>query len=312
MPKFYSVLKWLVLAASYIFLTYKLITFNHYGELAASWNQITSYQIALLFAVFLLLPINWFLEAIKWKKLTSTVQDISYLNSIKAVLVGISTGFFTPNRVGELVGRIMFLQPENRKSGVTLSFINSITQNLVMALCGIPATILFFSFSQHYQTFNTQLYIGLLLVSLLVVALLFIFFPIINEQLKKSLFFAKVTPFTDCLLNIKTSSLLSIIAISFFRYIIFCTQFWFMLQVFSIELSFWQAIISIPTTYLFVTFTPSMAFSEVAVRSSYAVIVIGAYSSNVVGIALAGVSIWAVNFIIPMLVGSVIMMRKRE
>lgn len=312
MRKSYSFFKWSILIASYLYLAYKFISFNQYEELAAHWNQISEDQIILLLAVFLLLPFNWFLEAIKWKKLTSTVQSISYLNSIKAVLVGISTGFFTPNRVGEMVGRIMFLQPENRKSGVTLSLLNSITQNLVMALCGIPATILFFSSTLYQQSLNTQLYISLLLLSIFVTVLLFILFPFLNEQLKKSRFYAKVAPFTDCLSYLKIGSLMSVITISFFRYIVFCTQFLFILQFFGIDLSFWQAIISIPTTYLFVTFTPSIALSEVAVRSSYAVLFIGVFSPNVVGIALAGVSIWAVNFIIPMLIGSVVMMLKSE
>jgi hypothetical protein len=73
----------------------------------------------------------------------------------------------------------------------------------------------------------------------------------------------------------------------------------------------WQALIAIPTNYLFVTFTPSVAFSEAAVRSSYAVLVIGFFSSNIVGIALAGMCIWMINFVIPMMVGSIIMVRNR-
>ena len=83
-----------------------------------------------------------------------------------------------------------------------------------------------------------------------------------------------------------------------------------MLRFFNIELTPFQALMAIPTTYLFVTFTPSLAFSEVAIRSSYAVLVIGAFSGQIVNIALAGVCIWAVNFIIPMLVGSALMIRK--
>lgn len=312
MHKFYSILKWLILIASYLYLAIKLITFNHYSELAARWNQISYFQIALLMGVFALLPINWFVEALKWKKLTSGVQNISYKDSIKAVLVGISTGFFTPNRVGELVGRIMFLNSENRKSGITLSIVNSITQNLIMALCGIPATILFFSSTQQNQTINIQLYISILLVCLLILGLFYYNFPFLSGQIKKSRFSAKLSPFIDCILGFKTNDLLQIMSISFLRYIIFCTQFWFMLQFFSIDITVCQALITIPTTYLLVTFTPALAFSEVAVRSSYAVLVIGAFSANIIGITLAGVCIWVVNFAIPMLVGSVVMVKKRE
>jgi uncharacterized membrane protein len=98
--------------------------------------------------------------------------------------------------------------------------------------------------------------------------------------------------------------------ISFIRCAVFCVQFYFMIRFFSIELTPWQALTAIPTSYLFVTFTPSFAFSEVAIRSSYAVLIIGAFSGQVVNIALAGVCIWVINFVIPMLAGSVVMVRK--
>ena len=98
--------------------------------------------------------------------------------------------------------------------------------------------------------------------------------------------------------------------VSFIRYAVFCIQFYFMIRFFSIELTPWQALIAIPTSYLFVTFTPSLAFSEAAIRSSYAVLIIGTFSGQVVNIALAGVCIWVINFVIPMLAGSVVMVRK--
>ncbi len=312
MPKFYTFFKWLILLASYLFLAYKLVTFNQYRELAAQWNQISFYQVAWLVGVFALLPLNLFLEAIKWKKLTSVVQKISYKSAFKAVLSGIFTGFFTPNRVGELVGRIMFLSSQHRKAGVTLSIMNSITQNLTMALWGIPATILFFTTTPQNLSLNLQLYLIILLVCLLILGLIYLFLPTLSHQIKKSRFSSQISPFTDCILGFKTNNLLQIMLVSWLRYIVFCTQFFFMLQFFSIDLSVWHAVIAIPTTYLFVTFTPSFAFSEVAIRSSYSVLVIGIFSANVVGIALAGVCIWAVNFIIPMLVGSVVMVGKKD
>jgi len=100
-------------------------------------------------------------------------------------------------------------------------------------------------------------------------------------------------------------------AISLLRYLVFCFQFFLMLRFFGVQLELWQALIAIPANYLFVTFTPSVAFSEAAVRSSYAVLFIGAFSGQVVGIALAGMCIWMVNFVFPMLVGSVVMLKSK-
>ena len=82
-----------------------------------------------------------------------------------------------------------------------------------------------------------------------------------------------------------------------------------MLRFFGVNLAPIQALIAIPANYLFVTYTPSIAFSEAAVRSSYAILFIGAFSTQLVGIALAGVCIWVVNFILPLFLGSIVMLR---
>jgi len=296
---------------SFSFLGYKLLSFNQYDALATQWEQMPFSQLWWLVGVLTLIPLNWYLEALKWKMLTSGVQKITLNESIKAVLAGISTGFFTPNRIGELVGRVAFLDYGNRKSGVTLSIVNSLTQNAVMAMCGIPACILFFTVTKGKLKPELIYFVLILLISILIFGLIFFSLPRWSRLLKKSRLSEKINSFTDCLSAYNRKDLLRIMSISLFRYIVFSTQFYFMLRFFSVELTPWQALISIPTSYLFVTFTPSLAFSEVAVRSSYAVLVVGVFSTSTVSIALSGVCIWALNFIIPMVAGSVMLVRKR-
>jgi hypothetical protein len=299
------------LIAAYSFLAYKLVTFNQYTDFLNQWKQMPLSQFWWLVAVFLFLPFNWLIESVKWKMMTIHIQKITLKYSIKAVLAGLSTGFFTPNRVGEMVGRIMFLNPENRKPGVTLSLMNSMTQNIIMTFCGIPACIIFFSVTSGKMTFNLNLYLLIMGVVLIGLCLLYFFLPTLSKVLKQSRFALKIKEFTDCLAAFSFSELIQIMGVSMFRYVIFCIQFSFMVRFFGVELNCWQMLISIPTIYLFVTFTPSFAFLEVAVRGSYAVLILGAFSNQTVSIALAGMSIWIVNFVIPMLVGSVVMMRKK-
>jgi len=295
---------------SFLFLGYKLFTFQHYDSIVSQWRLMPVSQTWWLFGVLTLLPLNWYLEALKWKMLTSGVQKLSTSKAVKAVLSGISTGFFTPNRIGELVGRVTFLDETNYKSGITISVVNSLSQNIIMALCGIPACILFFLITKGQLLPDTSLFIMVLLISILIFGFLYFTLPRWSKQLKISRFSIKISTFTDCLSAYKIKDLFQILGVSLIRYVVFSVQFYFMLRFFGIELTPWQALISIPTTYLFVTFTPSFAFSEAAVRSSYAVLIIGTFSGQVVNIALAGICIWAVNFIIPMLAGSVVIARK--
>ena len=301
----------LFLVASYSFLAYKLITFNRYNDLAAELSQLTISRYGWLLLVFLFLPLNWLIESVKWKMMTAHVQAISLKTSIKAILAGISTGFFTPNRVGDLVGRVMYLNAENRKPGVTLSLLSGMTQSIVMTLYGLPACILFFANSKANHPAAAGYYTVILLVSLIAIGLLYFFLPQISRLFSKSKFSDKIKEYTNCLLDYSPQELLLIISVSMLRYTVFCVQFYFMLRFFGVELTASQALVAIPTSYLFVTFTPSFAFSDVAVRSSIAVLVIGVFSSQVIGIALAGMCIWLINFALPMLVGSVVLLKRK-
>ena len=303
---------WIFLVAAYLFLAYKLITFNQYQQFLKFWEQMPLSQFWWLAAVFLFLPLNWLIESVKWKMMTSHVQKISLVNSIKGVLAGISTGFFTPNRLGEMVGRVMYLNPENRKAGVTLSLVSSLTQNIIMTLSGIPACILFFVFTAGKVKLNIGLYLTIVGIFITALCLFYFFLPKLSLTLKKRRFALKLIDFTDCLSAFSLSELIRIILVAFFRYVVFCIQFSFMLRFFGVDLTGWQMLIAIPTSYLFVTFTPSFAFSEVAVRGSFAVLIIGAFSNQTASIALAGMSIWIVNFVIPMMVGSVMMLNKKQ
>ena len=308
--KKFRVWGFIFLLISYSFLAYKLFTFNEYPTLLTEWNNMPLSRFWWFLAVFILLPVNWLFESIKWKLLTTHIQKITLQSSIKAVLAGISTGFFTPNRVGELLGRILYLDAENQKAGATLSLVNSLTQNLIMIISGIPACILFFTVTTNGIHANQYYYLILIIVCAICLGLLYFFLPGLSKLFKQSVYSFKIKEFTDCLSDFKANELIQIGLVSLVRYSVFCVQFFMMLRFFGIHLIVWQALIAIPTNYLFVTFTPSLAFSEAAVRSSFAMLTIGAFSGQTVSIALAGMCIWIINFVFPMLAGTVLMVKK--
>ena len=57
---------------------------RHYGVLAV---------------IILMMFLNWFLEALKWRFLISKIEQISIKRSIRAIFSGITVSAFTPNRV---------------------------------------------------------------------------------------------------------------------------------------------------------------------------------------------------------------------
>ncbi|MDR1585260.1 MAG: lysylphosphatidylglycerol synthase domain-containing protein, partial [Prevotellaceae bacterium] len=304
----YTIVKWLFALAAYGYLAYKLIVFDSYGEMLSEWRQISAERYWSLLAVLALLPFNLLLEALKWKKITRNTVSLSTHSAVKAVLAGICSGFFTPNRTGDFIGRIAYLPVSYRAQGLTFSVVNSLTQNLTILFFGIPACTVFFAAFYDNTGTHAVIYIAAALLCLLLLLFFYLYLPRLSEKISST----KIKRFTDCLSSYTWKQSGGIILVSFVRYAVFCLQFFFMLYFFRVELTLWQAAAVIPANYLLVTLTPSFALSESAVRASYAVFFIGMFSANIVGIAFAGVLIWFVNTIIPMLAGSFFLLKSGQ
>lgn len=306
----FAVFKWLVMLAAYGFLIYKLANIEFWLELKRSFLAINGQRTVFLAAVLLLMPLNWMLEVQKWQILTSNSVKLSFRDSLKAVLAGLNTGFITPNRIGEFAGRILFLPDNHRLTGVLLSFINSLTQTIVMTFLGVIGAV--FYYSRFYPPADYSVYLVWTGVGIGLCLLVYFAFPGLIQKIKSNEWSVKLQQAVKSLSSFKTTDLMVILFISMLRYAVFSLQFYFMLKFFQIDITLSEAIAAIPAMYLLVTYTPSFAASEPAIRGSYAVLIFSVFSDNVIGIMLAGVLIWLINFVIPMLAGSVVILKTKS
>lgn len=295
----FSFIKVLFLIGTLSYLCFKLITFEAYNDLFNNFRHLSLIQCMAIGAAIFLLPINLMLEALKWQRLVARTMHLSTKQAIKAILVGYSTGFNTPNRIGEMLGRMLYVKKEYRKITAFYAFINSLTQNLIICFLGIPAALYFFinTDDNSLYTFRSYLFIASFIVTVMFIA--YMLFP----QFLKNKQIQSIFPFLTDIQHLSLKKLIEICGLTFIRFVVFCLQLYFMLHFFSVDITFQNALIAIPASYLFITITPSMAFSEASIRSSFAVFFIGAYSSNIAGIAFAGLTLWLLNFGVPMLVG---------
>ncbi|HEX3769166.1 MAG TPA: hypothetical protein VHT72_12360, partial [Puia sp.] len=67
-----------------------------------------------LYCMFFLMVINWSLETAKWKIALMPIQTVSFFRALKAILAGTCIASFTPNRVGEYLGRMLFVDSGNK------------------------------------------------------------------------------------------------------------------------------------------------------------------------------------------------------
>ena len=89
-----------------------------------------------LVAVILLMIVNWSFEAIKWKISVKDIQQVSFFKALKAVLSGVSFSVSTPNRVGEYLGRVLYMDDGNRLKTISITIVGSISQLIITLLMG--------------------------------------------------------------------------------------------------------------------------------------------------------------------------------
>ena len=104
-------------------------------HLEEAWFRIRSafsnISVINLILVFLLMFVNWSLEALKWKLSVQHVQPVSFARAVKAILSGVSFSVTTPNRTGEYLGRVLYMNEGNRLKAISLTILGSLSQLIV-------------------------------------------------------------------------------------------------------------------------------------------------------------------------------------
>ncbi len=303
--RFYKVIslfiKATLLAASFYYIFQKIMS----GDALTSFDSIvlSAANVGYLLIVFLLMLVNWGLEARKWQILIASYEQISLFKSIQSVWAGVTISIFTPNRVGEFTGRIFFLEKADRFNASIRSILGSFIQLLVTILAGFLA-IWFYHQKKYDQLLpldyvfdGSHKYSLLIIVSLLLVLLLAVF---------RIPFFAKRKHYLSAFFKIEKLDLLQVAVLAVIRYMVFTTQYYLILLMVGIEIEFSMAIILIALTFFIISVIPTFALTEIIVRSAVAVYVFNILvPDRPVLVASASFLLWLINLAIPALIGSV-------
>ncbi len=256
------------------------------------------------------MPLNWFIESIKWKYLVRKLELISIGKSIKAVFIGITFAIFTPNRIGELAGRVFVLKKEHRTKAVFATATGSLSQMMITIILGVISGVIFlFLYDNKLDGINsnTLLFIKIISVFILVFGL-FIFFNlrIVENFFNKLHLSENIKSAVHILASYKKTELFKILLLSFLRYIVFMLQFYLLLKLFEVELSFSIALMTITLTYLVSSIIPSFTLTEIGIRGSAAIFFMAMFSVNIPGIIAATAVLWIINLAVPAIVGAVL------
>jgi hypothetical protein len=274
-----------------------------------------------LIAVLLLMLVNWGIEARKWQVLVRSIEKISLLKAFKAVFSGQSLAVNTPNRIGEFVGRVVYLDEGHRLKGIALTIVGSLSQTIVTLLAGVIGMFLMkeditgaindilteVGFMTRFSNFSAIAYeIIFYGVFITVAVLLIVYFELswLTKLLERLPFVHRYSYLIEKLEDLHWRELTRILALSVSRYVVFVVQFILLLQFFEVHIPFWQAAGLISVFFLVLAVVPTISSIELSLRGVAAVALFGIVSTNTLGIIYTAGGIWFINLIIPALMGS--------
>ena len=265
------------------------------------------------FGMIGLMGVNWALESFKWQIALRPVQPIRFSRAFKAILAGTCIASFTPNRVGEYLGRMLFVDEGNKLRSVTPSILCSMSQTLITLTAGTWSIYLFslLTFPDQASWINPALLrsaglataVGALALGLVY----FRFDPLVrrvNRWLKKN---KNTFSIPD---NFQLTTLLSILLISALRYGVFLVQYYLLFSVFDIPLHPMQVYTGVSVMFVLMAIVPTLTIlTDLGFRWFAGILIFQIYTTNTAGILAVSLGVWLINLIIPALVGSLLILR---
>lgn len=305
-------LRWGVFLLACLFLYVRLS--RQHGDLdsAAIFQALREPRTLLVIAVAcVLMLLNWGLESRKWRILVSDVERISRWRAFMATLAGTPIGLITPNRVGEFVGRVLFLAPEHRIAASFATAVGSIAQFVVTVVLGLLGLIaLLFSAEHDRSSPAASAWVGLCALVAAVTVLLYFNPDLLRSAIARVPVIKRWERHAAVLERFGNRMLTRVLLISAGRYVVFSAQFALLLGALA-DVAVVDALIAIPAVFLVSTLIPTVMLTELGVRGSVAVAFFAVSAANEQGVFMASTVLWLINLGLPAMAGGVILLVAR-
>jgi len=304
-----SILKYVISILSIVFIIARVKQYDNLELFSDKISKMISSHTLLLFVAISLMIFNWGFEAIKWRILINYTEKISFYKSLKSVFIGLSMAVITPNRIGELPGRTILLKKKNKIQGLLATSLGSISQisiTLFNAIIALTFLLIYYPQKNPLKSYANSF---VFIFSILIVLIILLFLFNINKLhffIRKIPYIRKFSNYLRFYSRYKRKDIIHVILHSFFRYIIFLTQFLILLQIFKVDINVFEGFIAIGMSYLKMLFIPFFAITEIGIRGSLALICIGIFSEETAGILFASITLWIINIAIPAIIGVVL------
>jgi uncharacterized membrane protein YbhN (UPF0104 family) len=271
--------------------------------------QVKQVDLFWLYATLALLPFNWLMEAFKWRYFMQRYEPVSLRKAFAAVMVGVTFSLITPNRIGEFGGRLLFVQRVHQWKSISSNAIGGAAQYLVLLTGGLIGSG--WLAAQLWVPQFWWPWLGAGAVVCLGLCYYFYFHPgrilPVLKRLTQIKWFASAASGLQLIEQLRVRDLRIILFWSAVRYLIYTTQYYFMLRFFGIETGLWAAFSGISFIFMIQTVLPVPAFAGLLLRGNLAVFVWAHFGAPEISSLAATFLLWIINLILPALVGTFLM-----
>lgn len=274
-------------------------------------NALDSSLTGLFIIVAILIPVNWGFEAKKWQLLGQKLEPISFVRAYRAVMVGLTLGFITPNRLGDYAGRVLELKSAQRLEAIGAIFIGR--------YCQLVATVLVGSFGLLYfiLRFYWLQYPGVALgVIFMLLAISSVMLLLLYHAKAMVAVVAAVKPlrpyvnYVTVMGEYTRHEITQLLLLSLGRYSVFLGQFILLLILFGVRLSPVEYLSGVAGTFFLKSVVPSVSLlSDLGVRELSAMYLFGLLGEGRLYVLSASLSLWLLNIAVPSAVGLVFVLR---
>lgn len=264
-----------------------------------------------LIAVILLMFVNWGIEAVKWRLSIKKIQQVSFIKAFKAVLSGVSFSVSTPNRMGEYLGRVLYMDEGNRLKTISTTIVGSISQLIITLVAGCFGLIVLLpkikAASMITSPWTEVLLYGVIATIIVLTLFYFRLSWLIKwvDRLPRS---NKYSYLVKALEDFNATLLLQLLSLSALRFIVFIIQYYLLFRLFDVHVSWWQGFWAVSVSFLVLAIIPTFAIAELGLRGKVSLKLLGLFSENGLGITLTTATIWFINLVVPAIIGSLLIL----
>lgn len=300
-------LKVLVVSAAVYFIWYKITSdekmdFQQFLEILFKYRVFSFTNVLILCALTFF---NWYFEILKWQTLSSSVRRQSFKSATRESLASFTAAIFTPSRIGEYGAKCLYYARSNWRKIIFLNFMGNMAQLFATYFFGIAGLLfLITSLDLPLPLMNVVLVSGLLISPFLIYWIM--------KRFRIRLKGYSIQRLEDSFFNVPESIRWNTLIYATARFLIFTHQFYFLLLVFQVEVSYPLLIAAVFSTYILASIIPTMIIFDALIKGGFAVWIFGLLDVPQIVILSIVLTVWILNFAVPGIFGSYFVLKYKK